>query len=405
MRHSNISFILYFVLISSILVTKTHYVNGKGSVSTAEEDDMEKVLSKKPVKTITAKIGDIIDCVDIYKQPAFDHPLLKDHKIQMNPSSIPGDTTSKTILSSSIFRGLQREGCPSGTIPIRRTTKENLVNAKDFLTKTKLNHTNTMHYHSVSAEEFIEGKTYFGGIASMTIHNLTLDHDQFTTSQIWILNGPPEEINCIEFGIAKSPSIFGDSRSRLFGSWTADAYKKTGCLNMNCPGFVQVNPNVAFGQVFDRSSIYGEIVYGLDLMVYWAPISGNWWLGIGGNADKIEPIGYWPNKLFTHLANNASAVRYGGAAGAPSQRPTPPMGNGYLPRFDDYLKTAFMTNMMYVNETGDSVNLNLYSIKTKQDAKPDCYNIMFAGKLGGGWDITMVYGGPGGMCSSAMPLG
>lgn len=27
--------------------------------------------------------GDIIDCIDIYKQPAFDHPSLKDHKIQV----------------------------------------------------------------------------------------------------------------------------------------------------------------------------------------------------------------------------------------------------------------------------------------------------------------------------------
>ncbi|KAK7818127.1 hypothetical protein CFP56_041797 [Quercus suber] len=26
------------------------------------------------------------DCVDIYKQPAFDHPLLQNHKIQMTPS-------------------------------------------------------------------------------------------------------------------------------------------------------------------------------------------------------------------------------------------------------------------------------------------------------------------------------
>lgn len=29
------------------------------------------------------KIGDIIDCIDIYKQPAFDNPLLKNHKIQV----------------------------------------------------------------------------------------------------------------------------------------------------------------------------------------------------------------------------------------------------------------------------------------------------------------------------------
>lgn len=28
--------------------------------------------------------GDIIDCVDIHKQPAFDHPSLKNHKIQVS---------------------------------------------------------------------------------------------------------------------------------------------------------------------------------------------------------------------------------------------------------------------------------------------------------------------------------
>ena len=27
--------------------------------------------------------GDIIDCIDIYKQPAFNHPALKNHKIQV----------------------------------------------------------------------------------------------------------------------------------------------------------------------------------------------------------------------------------------------------------------------------------------------------------------------------------
>ncbi|KAL6009417.1 hypothetical protein ACLOJK_022646 [Asimina triloba] len=41
---------------------------------------------KKPtaaIKTIQNEVGDIIDCVDIYKQPAFDHPALKNHTIQV----------------------------------------------------------------------------------------------------------------------------------------------------------------------------------------------------------------------------------------------------------------------------------------------------------------------------------
>ncbi|KAL6349587.1 hypothetical protein AAG906_034244 [Vitis piasezkii] len=37
------------------------------------------------------KYGDIYDCVDFYKQPAFDHPLLKKHNFhpEMRPISIP----------------------------------------------------------------------------------------------------------------------------------------------------------------------------------------------------------------------------------------------------------------------------------------------------------------------------
>ncbi|KAL5993920.1 hypothetical protein ACLOJK_038277 [Asimina triloba] len=41
---------------------------------------------KKPaatIKTIKGPNGDVIDCVDIYKQPAFDHPALKNHTIQV----------------------------------------------------------------------------------------------------------------------------------------------------------------------------------------------------------------------------------------------------------------------------------------------------------------------------------
>jgi hypothetical protein len=35
------------------------------------------------VKSLQGNDGDIIDCVDIYQQPAFDHPLLKNHTIQV----------------------------------------------------------------------------------------------------------------------------------------------------------------------------------------------------------------------------------------------------------------------------------------------------------------------------------
>ncbi|KAI3939794.1 hypothetical protein MKW92_012580 [Papaver armeniacum] len=397
MEYLQISFIMFYVLISSSLISSTtHYVDGKRSISKKEEDDIEierqlRVLNKKPVKTIITKVGDTIHCVDIYKQPAFDNPLLKDHKIQMNPNSIPGRITNKTISSSSI-RGL--EGCPSGTVPIRRTTRTDLVNADHFLKKTKQIHGKNMG----GDVTVIQDKRYFGGATSMSIHNLTVDLDQTSTSQIWIMNGPPEQVNSVEVGIMRSPMIFGDSHSRLFGSWTSyNGAQRIGCFNVMCPGFIQISSAVSFGHEFTQSSIYGQISYDVHLMVSRSQKTGNWWLSMGQSAETSEQVGYWPSELFTQLKNSASSVKYGGYAVALSQESTPPMGNGYLPQLDDYKKTAFMSKMQFVNETGGLVHLNPQAMQTKRGPIPQCYDIKIAGQLGEGWFTTMVYGGPGGM--------
>ncbi|KAI3862450.1 hypothetical protein MKW92_005877, partial [Papaver armeniacum] len=123
------------------------------------------------------------------------------------------------------------------------------------------------------------------------------------------------------------------------------------------------------------------------------PKTGNWWLII---SETI--IGYWPKEIFTHLVNNASIIRYGGIAGERPQAPASPMGNGYLPQLQDYMKTAFMRKMKYVDEKGQTVNINSDSILTKRNTAFDCYNILFAGNIGGEWETSMAFGGPGGTC-------
>ncbi|KAL5993914.1 hypothetical protein ACLOJK_038271 [Asimina triloba] len=70
---------------------------------------------KKPaatIKTIKGPNGDVIDCVDIYKQPAFDHPALKNHTIQMRPSDDTEETASNT--SSSVASLAQLWRCQVG---------------------------------------------------------------------------------------------------------------------------------------------------------------------------------------------------------------------------------------------------------------------------------------------------
>ncbi|RZC86441.1 hypothetical protein C5167_030520 [Papaver somniferum] len=356
-------------------------------------------LNKKPVKIIIIEVGDVIDCIDIYKQPTFDNPLLNDHKIQMSPRSIPEETTSKNVSASSTFYGLQRERCPLGTVPIRRITREDSVFAK----KVKQIHANNfpnIRYHSVYAEEIISGKfirqkKYYEGSASMSMHNLTVDPDQFSTSQIWIANVSSPEINGIRVGIMKNPSIVGGNLPRLFGYWIVVG----GCYNIACQGFIQNNPLVYIDQPFVHPSLYGQMSNDVHIKVYRAPGSGHWWLKMGATVETSEDVGYWPNEIFTLLKNTASAVRYGGYVGSMAQASTPPMGNGFLPQRQDYDTTAYMRLMKYVNEEGSSVDLDPYLVRIMDGTVPQCYNIMFAGQIGGAWKKTIVYGGPGGFCN------
>ncbi|RZC73078.1 hypothetical protein C5167_048560, partial [Papaver somniferum] len=184
----------------------------------------------------------------------------------------------------------QRERCPLGAVPIRRTTKQEMIfGSKYHWEKTKQNNSNTyphtpMYHHFVSIEP-VEGKSYHGGYVIMGAHNPSITPEQLSTSQLWIQNGPNEQINSIETG------------------WVA-------------------------------------------------PISGNWWLRF-----RREVISYWPKELFTHLAHNASIIRYGGIAGAVSKSPSPPMGNGKLPIYKDFdiEKSGFMREMKVYNESGDAV--------------------------------------------------
>lgn len=79
------------------------------------------------------EFGDIIDCVDIYKQPSLDHPLLKNHAIQMKPTTIPKGLIGDTSKVERLLQDLPNiNSCPPGSVPIRRTTREDLIAARSF---------------------------------------------------------------------------------------------------------------------------------------------------------------------------------------------------------------------------------------------------------------------------------
>ncbi|XP_077251427.1 uncharacterized protein LOC143890601 [Tasmannia lanceolata] len=128
-------FLLLFLLLSFGIIG--NIAEGRGSISLSKEEDLElerqlKIINKPAIKTIKTRYGQIFSCVDINKQPAFDHPLLMNHKIQMAPGSLPKVIKDKkaSSLDVSLKIGFKNGGCPVGTVPIRRIKKEDLIRAK-----------------------------------------------------------------------------------------------------------------------------------------------------------------------------------------------------------------------------------------------------------------------------------
>ncbi|KAK1265690.1 hypothetical protein QJS04_geneDACA018112 [Acorus gramineus] len=347
-----------------------------------EIDRMLKVLNKPAIKTIKSADGDIIDCVDIHKQPAFDHPLLRNHTIQVQTWHLNGT-------------------CPEGTIPIRRIQKSDLIRAaslKNFGRKSPWglmggrrpndNSVNEGHEHAiVIAKE----KFYMGALASLNVWKPQLGYaNDFSLSQVWLSTNNAE--STIEVGWIVNPDLYGDNLTRIFTYWTADGSHTTGCYNLKCSGFVQVNSDIALGATATPISVYDGPQYQMTVSIFKEQDTGNWWLQVQGN-----PLGYWPSSLVPGIANGAERLQYGGeifdkgqTLGDGGQHTTTEMGSGHFPD-EGEKKASVFTNIQVVD-------LAQYAYISPKQVKPfvmrpGCYDVSV--KRSDNWGLYFFYGGPG----------
>nr|CAD1827925.1 unnamed protein product [Ananas comosus var. bracteatus] len=278
--------------------------------------------------------GDIIDCVHVSHQPAFDHPFLKNRTLQLRPAFHPEglmqDDESKFKITASSGEKTRKpmtqlwhqsgESCPENTIPIRRTKKQDLLRATSFRRYGKKKHNSfpspmsgdpdllneSGHQHAIA---YVEGDKYYGAKATMNVWQPKIQQtNEFSLSQIWILGGSfGQDLNSIEAGWQVSPDLYGDNNTRLFTYWTSDAYQATGCYNLLCSGFIQINNDIAMGATIYPISGYGSPQYDISLLVWKDPKEGNWWMQFGNG----YVLGYWPSFLFSYLAESASMIEWG----------------------------------------------------------------------------------------------
>lgn len=373
-------------------------------------------INKPPVMTIESPDGDIIDCVHKRKQPALDHPLLRNHKIQRDPPERPrvkmlkeDDKTKKSNVEEGVIRGSwqmwHRNGtrCPKGTVPIRRSTAHDVLRSKSLFDFGKKQAPISLarrkdapdvvsangHEHAIAYTG--SSQEVYGAKATINVWDPSIQVvNEFSLSQIWVLSGSFDgsDLNSIEAGWQVSPELYGDSRPRLFTYWTSDSYQATGCYNLLCSGFVQTNSRVAIGAAISPVSSYTGNQYDISILIWKDPKLGNWWMSFGDNTL----VGYWPAELFTHLANYATMVEWGGEvvnSRANGEHTSTQMGSGNFAE-DGFGKASYFRNLEIVDS--DNSLTAVQSISTLAE-NTNCYNIKSS--YSNEWGTHFYYGGPG----------
>ncbi|XP_024986525.1 uncharacterized protein LOC112521763 [Cynara cardunculus var. scolymus] len=338
--------------------------------------------------------GDIIDCVEIYKQPSLNHPALKNHTIQLAPTffsktrKVFDDAKKEDIAMTITSQRWQKSGsCPKGTVPIRRTQKRN-PNKDDFHAygrktasnmknevgdlKYTTNSTNSIANHSVALIETV-GYSYSGAKVDIKVWTPYVEkEDEYSTSHVAIQNGGLHDFELVETG------------------WAADGSKRTGCFDLTCPGFVQVNHEIALGGAIYPISNPNGLPYQITVYIFKDPTTKNWWVNYGESIN----IGYWPGELFMLLKYQGIMVKWGGEVYSSKVKTHPGhtatgMGSGNTP--PSIFENCGTMKRMRVEQNSQPLMIPEWSTTVVDEYR--CYGALY--EVDYIPDPIFYYGGPG----------
>ncbi|KAH0891899.1 hypothetical protein HID58_054328 [Brassica napus] len=266
-----------------------------------------RTAATQPVLTIMSPDGDIVDCININDQPAFDHPLLRNHTVLEAPAYLPDiDDTSWQV-----WHGNGTE-CPKRTIPVRQLNRT---------TGSQPGQEATLgHEYAIGALDSPPGppSKIYGAKATFNVWRPKVEQaTEFSLAQIWIISGSYDNntLNSIEAGWQVYPYIYKDSQPRLFLFWTTDAYTSTMCYNLRCPGFVQTSRTVLIEGAISPASTIGGLQTELTIQVWKRGDHGGWELvSAMGPSSRRSDIGrpgeFVPVSRLIVGATNYSVEKY-----------------------------------------------------------------------------------------------
>uniref|UniRef100_A0ACD5ZEP7 Uncharacterized protein n=1 Tax=Avena sativa TaxID=4498 RepID=A0ACD5ZEP7_AVESA len=314
------------------------------------ENNSQLLVYRRVNKTIQMGSGDIFDCIDVNLQPAFDHPLLKGHKIQMEPSSFPLGMDIKSP-SQHVISPAQPPiiECPIGTIPILRNHR------RDHITRQDIDEVAVTNNQQEEAGIEYRDDYIYGTRAIISVYEPKVKKDckDLSASGLNINSGPEGgQADTIGAGYSVSPSLSGDGYARFHVAWDEGVLNKS-CYDLTCPGFVQICHNFGLGERLQPVSVYNGSQYVITILIFKDPNTKNWWLIWG---EEKTPIGYWPNSLFTYIKDKGSYAFWGGHVSGPTaSTDSPQIGSGHFAS-EGYSKAAFIKNIKIVDGNNTLVN-------------------------------------------------
>ncbi|KAG7955277.1 hypothetical protein I3843_11G063100 [Carya illinoinensis] len=346
------------VLFVWFLLLNHNEVDANWGLSRKEELRFKEQLTSLSTSAIRSihEDGDVYDCIDFYKQPGFNHPFRKNTTFQILKRKLFMEgLQSKTDLPLKI--GLKDDGCPYGTVPIRRIDKDE-VNSD---LKEEPGHHYAMLQTKPDPNRKIDGiESYFGAFNPKGIEG-----SQYSSFRMTLSNGDDN----LKTGLT------------LNG--------RTQCFNQQCPGYIQLSSEIPLGWPIGRISVVGGIQYALKLRISKvnainiSTIESVWLLQLD---EDMLMVGLWPTKPIG-----------GGEVYSPLDQPSPPMGTGIHPYGDTrHAAHSRLIGISYENSQSEFVNP---SDAVLYESDPKSYSVLDCGYEIGYWGRWILYDGPGGIKS------
>ncbi|CAK7346795.1 unnamed protein product [Dovyalis caffra] len=309
----------------------------------------------------------------------------------MSPRFVPQtDVSNATVNGLAVvsINVVLEVNCPSGSVPIRRITKEQKIRAKASFRK----HVRGSYPVNDGGPEGIAtaqktATVYHGAAGFITISNPTAGPGQFSASVISIEAGPPEQFGVIRIGWMVNMDLYMDNRTRLYTIWGQVINGEIhGCYNTYCSGFVHTNPRIPLDMVLEPVSVIRGQQYYVKLAVTQDKSTGNWLLWYGENGEQV---GYWPSKIFINLKDGADVLRWGGMVDSSTPQ-VPQMGNG--DNGEIHSSKVMRVALTYESQPSlnGTVDVPIEVWKTK------CYKSGDNSYKGEYWGYSFYFGGEGG---------